>query len=157
TVSGMWPMVRAFRLVPGRVVTMRAILLSLLAVTLSAQELLQLSGDLQGVHDPAIIRQADTYYLFVTNGPPGNLIPIRCSPDLRTWKLCGYVFAKLPEWATKEIPRARAPWAPDISFFNGRYHLYYAVSSFGSRDSAIGLATNQTLDPKQPNYRWEDQ
>lgn len=120
-------------------------------------EVLQVSGDLEGVHDPAIIKQADTYYVFVTNGSPGNLIPIRCSQDLRNWKLCGHVFDKLPEWAAKEIPRARAPWAPDISLYNGKYHLYYAVSSFGSRDSAIGLATNQTLDPADPKYQWVDE
>jgi beta-xylosidase len=92
-------------------------------------ELLTLEGDLEGVHDPAIIRQGSTYYVFVTNGTPGNLIPIRCSPDLQHWMLCGHVFDKLPDWAAKEIPRARAPWAPDISFYRGKYRLYYAVSS----------------------------
>src|SRR5579872_2672677 len=107
-------------------------------------ELLRLSGDLEGVHDPAIIRQGGTNYLFVTNGRPGELIPIRYSTDLHAWKLCGHVFDRLPDWAAKEIPRARMPWAPDISFFSGKYHLYYAVSSFGSRNSAIGLATNLT-------------
>jgi arabinan endo-1,5-alpha-L-arabinosidase len=140
---------------------MRAIALALLipVLTLAAKkpEVLKLTGDLEGVHDPALMRQGNTYYLFVTNGRPGDLIPIRCSPDLHAWKLCGHVFDKLPAWATREIPKARAPWAPDISFFNGKYHLYYAVSSFGSRDSAIGLATNITLDPKDPDYHWVDE
>ena len=134
-----------------------ALLLLTFSLALPAQELLQLSGDLQGVHDPAIIRQRDTYYLFVTNGPPGSLIPIRCSPDLHQWKLCGHVLDQLPEWAVKEIPGARAPWAPDISFFNGKYHLYYAVSTFGSMNSAIGLATNKTLDSSDPDYKWVDE
>jgi arabinan endo-1,5-alpha-L-arabinosidase len=31
------------------------------------------------------------------------------------------------------------------------------VSTFGSNRSAIGLATNETLDPAAPNYRWRDQ
>ena len=48
-------------------------------------------------------------------------------------------------------------WAPDISYFNGLYHLYYAVSTFGSQVSAIGLATNPTLDPSDPSYQWTDQ
>ena len=136
------------------------LLLAAMALTLMAAgppQVLQLSGDLESVHDPAIIRQRDTYYVFSTNGSPGNLIPIRCSPDLRQWKLCGHVFDRLPEWATKEIPGTRGPWAPDISFYGGRYHLYYAVSTFGSMNSAIGLATNQTLDPKDPNYKWGDE
>jgi arabinan endo-1,5-alpha-L-arabinosidase len=35
--------------------------------------------------------------------------------------------------------------------------VYYAVSTFGSRNSAIGLATNRTLDPKDPDYQWVDE
>jgi arabinan endo-1,5-alpha-L-arabinosidase len=131
--------------------------LTAFVLALPGQELLHLSGDLEGVHDPAIIRQQHTYYLFVTNGKPGNLIPIRCSPDLLAWRLCGHVFDRLPEWAVKEIPGTRAPWAPDISFFDGKYHLYYAVSTFGSMNSAIGLATNATLDSSDPRYKWVDE
>ncbi|MHC4326145.1 MAG: arabinan endo-1,5-alpha-L-arabinosidase, partial [Planctomycetota bacterium] len=120
-------------------------------------EVLELEGNLR-VHDPAVIRQADTFYLFSTGGRrrgPG-IIPIRCSKDLFNWTLCGSVFDKLPEWVTKEIPGARGAWAPDISFYNGKYHLYYSVSRFGRNDSAIGLATNQTLDPNDPDYKWID-
>ncbi len=67
------------------------------------------------------------------------------------------MFDKLPDWATKEIPGGRGAWAPDISYYGGRYHLYYAVSTFGSRNSVIGLATNKTLDQQDPAYKWEDQ
>ena len=38
-------------------------------------------------------------------------------------------------------------WAPDITYFDGQYHLYYAASSFGTNNSVIGLATTTTLDP----------
>ncbi|HWB86516.1 MAG TPA: arabinan endo-1,5-alpha-L-arabinosidase [Bryobacteraceae bacterium] len=122
-------------------------------------EVLSLSGDLEGVHDPSIIKDHNTYYVFCTGGGRGGngVIPIRSSPDLHHWTSAGYLFDKLPDWATKEIPRARGAWAPDISFYNGRFHVYYAVSSFGSRNSAIGLATNATLDPKSPDYKWVDE
>jgi arabinan endo-1,5-alpha-L-arabinosidase len=121
-------------------------------------EVLSLEGNL-GVHDPVIIYEDDTFYVFSTGGGrrAGGVIPIRCSKDLFNWTLCGYVFERLPEWANEEIPRARDAWAPDISFYNGKYHLYYAVSSFGSRNSAIGLATNKTLDPNSPDYKWVDE
>src|SRR5262249_10247433 len=127
--------------------------------TFRTPEVLTLDGDTEGVHDPVIIKEGDTYYVFCTGvgrGVPG-VIPIRTSKDLRHWELAGTVFDKLPEWATKEIPGGRGAWAPDISFFSGKYHLYYAVSTFGSRNSVIGLATNATLDPKSPRYKWEDE
>ena len=80
-----------------------------------------------------------------------------CSPDRRHWKLCGNVFEGVPEWALQEVPGARGIWAPDISHFRGRYHLYYSVSTFGKNRSVIGLATNRTLDPASPDYRWVDE
>ncbi|HOM61665.1 MAG TPA: arabinan endo-1,5-alpha-L-arabinosidase, partial [Anaerohalosphaeraceae bacterium] len=119
--------------------------------------MLELEGDL-AVHDPAIIKEGDTYYLFCTGGSRRTgYVPIRCSPDLRHWELCGYVFDKLPEWAPVEIPGTRGVWAPDISYFNGKYHLYYSISTFGKNNSAIGLATNKTLQFDSPDYKWEDQ
>jgi arabinan endo-1,5-alpha-L-arabinosidase len=47
-------------------------------------------------------------------------------------------------------------WAPDISYFDGKYFLYYAVSAFGKNTSCIGVATNVTLDPRDPKFKWED-
>jgi arabinan endo-1,5-alpha-L-arabinosidase len=119
----------------------------------NAPEAADLQGDVRHVHDPAIIKQGDTYYLFSTRAG----ISIRCSDDLRRWKLCGDVFAHLPGWAVKEVPGLRGLWAPDVAYFNGRYHVYYSASTFGSNRSAIGLATNQTLDPASDDYRWVDQ
>ncbi len=49
------------------------------------------------------------------------------------------------------------PWAPDILYFNGKYHLYYSISTFGSNRSCIGLVTNTTLDPQSKDYKWVDQ
>lgn len=140
-------------------------LLFLLAVAASsatraavaAPQMLELSGDL-GVHDPAIIRQGDTFYVFCTSvGRGSGIVPIRRSKDLHNWTRCGSVFTVLPEWAAKEIPGTRGAWAPDISYYNGKYHLYYSVSTFGKNNSAIGLATNATLDPNSPDYKWVDQ
>ena len=122
------------------------------------QEVLTLEGDVGGVHDPVVIKERGTYYVFVTGGRSGQgILPIKTSTDLRRWQNAGYVLPALPEWATREIPLARNAWAPDISLLNGKYHLYYSVSSFGSRNSAIGLATNRTLDPASADYRWVDE
>ncbi len=119
----------------------------------------EFTGDTSPVHDPSIIRQGSTYYLFSTDGSSsqGGFIPIRCSTNKIAWTGCGYIFSTLPSWISRAVPQATEIWAPDVSYFNSSYHVYYAVSSFGSNVSAIGLVTNTTLDSTDPNYNWVDQ
>ena len=119
---------------------------------------LPLSGDYALAHDPAIAKDGNTYCLFTTSGPHDvEQIPIRCSNDLLVWKECGHVFAEVPAWIHEASPKTKNLWAPDISYFNGKYHLYYAYSVFGVNTSGIALATNKTLDTSSPDYRWSDQ
>jgi arabinan endo-1,5-alpha-L-arabinosidase len=119
----------------------------------------EFTGDTSPVHDPSIIRQGSTYYVFSTDASSnqGGFIPIRCSTDKIAWTACGYVFSSLPSWISGAVPQATEIWAPDVSYFSGTYHVYYAVSSFGSNVSAIGLVTNTTLDSSDPSYSWVDQ
>ena len=119
----------------------------------------ELSGDQGGTHDPSIIKEGDTWYVFASGKDPmGGHVPIRCSTDLLTWKHCGSVFQQLPDWLTNDplVPHAQGIWAPDISYFEGQFHLYYAYSLFGKNTSGIGLATNVTLDSHRPDYKWVD-
>ena len=119
----------------------------------------RLSGDIVPVHDPVIIREGDTYHVFSTGIGQGGqgIVSSRTSRDLVHWQAGTPPFEKLPDWAVALIPGAKNMWAPDISYVNGRYRLYYAVSSFGSNRSAIGLATSTTLDPANPGYHWRDE
>jgi hypothetical protein len=107
-----------------------------------------------GIHDPsAVIQCGNLYYVFGT----GQGIISKSSADKMYWVTGPGVFANSPNWTTNAVPGfAGNFWAPDISYFNGQYYLYYAVSTFGSQISAIGLATNPTLDPTDPNYQWTD-
>lgn len=116
---------------------------------------LELDGNIRRVHDPAIIKEGDTYYLFST----GAGIPVRHSTDLVNWRLSfpPRVFPRIPDWAREMIPNQNDFWAPDISYFNDKFHLYYSVSTFGSNRSVIGLATNVTLDPQSDDFEWVDQ
>jgi arabinan endo-1,5-alpha-L-arabinosidase len=109
-------------------------------------------GQVTSVTDPRIIKEGTTYYLFSTG--PG--IPIHTSTDLTHWSAAGQVFAAVPAWALARVPGATAIWAPDVSYSDGEYHLYYAVSTFGSKHSVIGLATSATLNPSSPAYGWVD-
>jgi arabinan endo-1,5-alpha-L-arabinosidase len=104
-------------------------------------------------HDPVMIRQDGTYYVFCT----GNGISVFSSKDMKTWQAEKPVFAELPRWVAQRYPKARnSEWAPDISFHEGTYYLYYAVSSFGSNNSTIGVATNHSLHPDSPEFKWVD-
>jgi len=116
--------------------------------------LLELTGAILNVHDPVIIKQDEWYYLFST----GVGIPVRRSRDLQDWRIArgGTVFQSLPEEASAYVPGADSIWAPDISYDNQHYHLYYAVSTFGSNRSAIGVLTNTTLHHDDDAFEWVD-
>jgi arabinan endo-1,5-alpha-L-arabinosidase len=70
------------------------------------------------------------------------------SPDRVHWHYIGEALPGGVDWADAYQPGgAKDLWAPDVSYHQGRYYLYYAVSSFGSNMSAIGLATSRTARP----------
>ncbi len=150
-----------------------------------APQALVLSGQFAGTHDPSIAEDHGKYYVFATGAawpthgadgmdvppppaPPGSApaakvdtrklpqFPIRCSDDLLHWTRCGEVFPEIPEWIQQTSPKTEELWAPDISYFDGLYHLYYAFSAFGKNTSGIALATNETLDRTSPKYKWVD-
>src|SRR5215469_12761648 len=103
--------------------------------------------------DPAAIlapSHKPGYYVFGTGEG------IWFSTDLIEWAYDGQEFSQLPQWARSFDPGATAYWAPDITLYRGLYYLYYAVSIFGSQQSAIGLAVNRTIDPSDPTYSWQD-
>jgi len=106
------------------------------------------------VHDPAMAKEGDTYYLF-SSGPG---ITFYSSKDMINWKLRGRVFPGDPSWAKGVASGFNGHvWAPDIAHHDGKYYLYYAVSASGQNSSAIGVTINKTLDPGSPDYQWEDQ
>lgn len=119
----------------------------------------RLTGDIAPTHDPVIAREGDTYYVFATGrrGGTGRHIPSATSTDLVNWTAGPGLFEAMPNWTQQAVPGSKDLWAPDISYVNGRYRLYYSVSTFGSNRSAIGLATSPTLDPKSPRYAWRDE
>ena len=102
-----------------------------------------------------MIHVAQRFYLFGT----GGLLGVRSSTNLATVDERGHDLQRAPGAGSR--PRSARPsadlWAPDVSYVNGTYRVYYAGSTFGSNHSVIGLATNTTLDPKNSAYEWLDQ
>lgn len=105
------------------------------------------------VHDPAMIQQGETYYLFHT----GRGISSWSSGDMKNWEPLEPVFESAPEWTFDVVEDFRNHiWAPAIIERDGIYYLYYSISAFGKNTSAIGVATNRTLDPDDPDFEWSD-
>ncbi|KAF3935046.1 hypothetical protein ABW20_dc0106317 [Dactylellina cionopaga] len=106
------------------------------------------SGDC-GTHDPAVIRRSSDgrYYRFSTN----NKISISSATSIAgPWTYLGQALpngSKISGFSGVDL------WAPDLVYNNGVYYLYYSVSSFGTQNSAIGVATSTTMDPGS----WVDQ
>jgi len=96
-----------------------------------------------GIHDPSMLVVASTYYLFSTHG----LIHAHTSPDRVNFSDDGYALSALPAWTNAYTAASGDLWAPDASAHNGAYWLYYAASTFGSANSAIGLATSPSGVP----------
>ncbi|MFI5916910.1 arabinan endo-1,5-alpha-L-arabinosidase [Dactylosporangium sp. NPDC051541] len=66
---------------------------------------------------------------------------------------CGAAFPNGASWTTSYTGGSNSLWAPDLSYHNGQYYMYYAASSFGSRNSAIFLATS----PSGASGSWTNQ
>lgn len=122
----------------------------------SAQQTLEENpyANLWPVHDPVMIKQDNVYYLY------GSGSSVSSSTDLVNWKTEKPIFDKAPEWMSKDmVPTwnggARFS-APDIHRVKGTYYIYYDMTAFAKNTSVIGVATNKTLHPSDPDFKWVD-
>lgn len=109
---------------------------------------LSLSGN-TFAHDPTMIEADGTFYRFWT----GNNIPSAKSTNLTSWQDARAVFqngysAWVDEWLNGVSGETfNFPWAPDVSRFSGKYHIYSSFSAkFGDNISCIThLSTNDIV------------
>jgi arabinan endo-1,5-alpha-L-arabinosidase len=94
-----------------------------------------------GVHDPTVVKTPGGSYIMAHTGAN---VALKTSSDRTAWRDAGAVFPNGAPWTTTYTKGDTNLWAPDISYHNGKYYLYYSASSFGSRNSAIFLATSTT-------------
>ncbi|KAL4810100.1 putative arabinan endo-1,5-alpha-L-arabinosidase D [Aspergillus unguis] len=98
-------------------------------------------------HDPNIIRQNHTFYLF----KGGISIPISKSDSLSgPWEHAGTILDG-PSSVRKENPKR--PWAPTVAEWMGKLYCFYSISQNGKQNSAVGLAESQTGDVEG---KWTD-
>lgn len=101
-----------------------------------------LTGDL-GAHDPTLTKEGSVWYEFHT----GTGIQGKRSNDGKAWSAIPQIFLSAPSWWKTYVPAHSGldVWAPDVSTYNGRVYMYYAISTFGSNVSAIGLVSAATI------------
>ncbi len=108
--------------------------------------------NLQPGHDPSMVRFEDGYALMSTN----NNLQLWTSEDAYTWRDHKSTVSKIPQWAYTYAPTTEGIWAPDIYYMNGEYRVYYCVSVFGKRTSAIGYQSTKSIVPGTTDYGWTD-
>ncbi len=90
--------------------------------------------------DPSIIKAPNNiYYLYGTEDIRN--IPIFKSKDLINWEYVGTAFTDetRPKFLNNSII-----WAPDINYINGKFVMYYALSSWGEEwKNGIGVAISE--------------
>ncbi|KAF9447125.1 glycoside hydrolase family 43 protein [Macrolepiota fuliginosa MF-IS2] len=94
------------------------------------------------VHSPSMCKdKSGKYFLF--SGGVG--LEIRTSTDRKAWTLIGKVWPNGAPWTDKYTKSSHGKiWAPDCTYVNGNFILYYAASTTGSLESAIFLAKSST-------------
>lgn len=91
-------------------------------------------------HDPNVIIHKGHYYMF----KGGLHVPYYKAASMNgPWESMGTVLSNKSTIHTGA--RAR-PWAPTTVYRKGKFYCFYSVSESGSRESAIGVATTDTLD-----------
>jgi arabinan endo-1,5-alpha-L-arabinosidase len=97
------------------------------------------------VHDPSMVKGPDGTYLLAATAPG---IDLRTSTDRTKFTYTGKAFPTglSATDAYTGVSNGNL-WAPDLSYHNGKYYLYFAASSFGKNSSAIFLATSTTGKP----------
>ena len=90
-----------------------------------------------GIHDPSTIMLSNgKFYVYGTGGTP------LVSDDGWTWR------------AGTRPPRAGL--APDVIHIGDRYYMYVASNPGGQPHAAINMIRSKSLDPKSPDYQWEE-
>lgn len=108
-----------------------------------------LSGDIS-VHDPGIYKEGTTWWMGQTYDTG---IGVKYSSDGHNWTQGVPIFGNGLAWWGAYNGNTKSTWAAEFARFNNKTLCYYSVSTFGSRVSAIGLATATTM--QQGN--WVDQ
>lgn len=93
------------------------------------------------IHDPTVVKTPSGGYIAAFTA---DNVGLKTSADRTRWRDAGPAFPNGAPWTTQYTKGEKNLWAPDLSYRDGLYHLYYSASSFGTSRSAIFYATSPT-------------
>ena len=96
--------------------------------------------------DPNLLLAKDSFfYAYSTQASWKNenfggeyFLPVIRSKNLVNWQVVGDALTKKPDWKSEG-----GIWAPDASFHNNTYFLYYSYSTWGDPNPGVGVATSE--------------
>src|SRR5918912_2369906 len=91
--------------------------------------------------DPSVIRVGNDYWATATTSQWAPLFPILHSRDLVNWQVVGAAMQKRPAWSDGNY------WAPEISYYRGRYYIYYTGHKKGG---SLCVAVMTATKPRGP-------
>src|SRR5437868_7069599 len=91
--------------------------------------------------DPSIIRVGNDYWATATTSQWAPLFPILHSRDLVNWQIVGAALSQRPDWSDGNY------WAPEISFYRGRYYIYYTGHK---KSGSLCVAVMTAANPRGP-------
>lgn len=101
-------------------------------------------------HDPNIIEHNNEFYLY--KGAIHISIFKASSLD-GPWQMMGTV---LDEPSVIQKENRTRPWAPTTVQWKGKFYCFYTISQPGVRDSAIGVASTDSIDGNGGAGSWTD-
>lgn len=88
--------------------------------------------------DPTVVRGKDGKFYAFSTMQNGN-VPVYQSDNLANWKFYGNAYANMN--VPTFVPGAGI-WAPDANYINGKYVLYFSMSTWGGEwEAGIGRST----------------
>jgi xylan 1,4-beta-xylosidase len=128
---------------PFAVGALHFICAALLATTVAAQSRATYTNPVMAgdYPDPSIIRVGQDYWATATTSHWAPLFPILHSRDLVNWQVVGAAMQKRPDWSDGNY------WAPEISYYQGRYFIYYTGHKKGGSLCVAVMTANNPRGP----------
>ncbi len=103
--------------------------------------------------DPSIVKVGEDYYCVNSTFEYFPGIIISHSKDLINWKQIGHVFNKNESIDLTHFWDGMGVWAPDISYYNGEYYVFYCMVQL-KKDRSYNVRGNYMVKSKNILGPW---